>query len=92
MEKKIKYSSFCNKKVSNIGYGCATLAELYNEFNSNEYLDILKYSYKNGINYYDVAPFYGGGLAEKRLGADSINFSASRAAAIPAENVSALML
>ena len=65
---KIKYNDFCNKKVSNIAFGCATLAELYNKYDSNEYLDVLKYSYKNGINYYDVAPFYGGGLAENRLG------------------------
>ncbi len=68
MDNKIKYSDFCNKKVSNIAYGCATIAELYNKFDSNEYLDILKYSYQSGINYFDVAPFYGGGLAEKRLG------------------------
>lgn len=65
---KIKYKHFCKKNISNIGYGCATLAELYNNFESNEYLDILEFSYKNGINYYDVAPFYGGEIAEKRLG------------------------
>ena len=64
----IKYTDFCKKQVSNIGYGCATLAELYNSFNNSEYLDILEYSYTKGINYYDVAPFYGGGIAETRLG------------------------
>ena len=63
----IKYTDFCKKKISNIGYGCATLAELYNSFNNNEYLDVLEYAYKSGINYYDVAPFYGGGIAENRL-------------------------
>ena len=65
---EIKYKQFCNKNISNIGYGCATLAELYNTFESNEYLDTLEFSFKKGINYYDVAPFYGGEIAEKRLG------------------------
>ena len=64
----IKYSDFCGKKVSNLAYGCATLAELYNTFKSQEYLELLEYSFNNGINYFDVAPFYGGGLAELRLG------------------------
>lgn len=65
---KIIKKKFCNKEVSNISYGCATLAELYNRFDDKEYIDLLNFSYKNGINYFDVAPFYGGGLAEKRLG------------------------
>ena len=40
----------------------------YHKFDSNEYLEILNFSNQSGINYFDVAPFYGGGLAEKRLG------------------------
>lgn len=64
----IEYQHFCHKNVSNIAYGCATLANIYDNFDINSYQEVILYSIKNGINYFDVAPFYGGGIAEERLG------------------------
>lgn len=68
MSNGIKYKNFNNKSVSNIAYGCATLANIYNPISEYKSNDIISFCYKNGINYFDVAPFYGGGVAEQRLG------------------------
>jgi L-galactose dehydrogenase len=53
---------------ANIGYGCATLANIYAPIDDQKSKEIIEYCFSKGINYFDVAPFYGGGLAEKRLG------------------------
>lgn len=68
MENKIIYKKFGNKEISNIGYGCATLANIYNPLTDTDSHEIINFCVKNGINYFDVAPFYGGGNAEFRLG------------------------
>ena len=68
MVDRINYNLFVGKNISNIAYGCATLANIYNPLTDNKSNDIIDFCIKNGINYFDVAPFYGGGLAEQRLG------------------------
>lgn len=68
MESEIKYKSFCKKNISNIAFGCATLANIYNPISEIDSCDLVYHAFNRGINYFDVAPFYGGGLAEKRLG------------------------
>lgn len=65
---KITYKNFCNKTISHIGYGCATLANIYKPLNIDDYKELIEYTFKEGINYFDVAPFYGGEIAEKKLG------------------------
>jgi aryl-alcohol dehydrogenase-like predicted oxidoreductase len=65
---EITYKNFCNKSISNIGYGCATLANIYKPLTINKCKEIIEYNFNEGINYFDVAPFYGGELAEKNLG------------------------
>jgi len=71
MNQDITYKFFCKKSVSNIAYGCATLANIYKPLNIDNCKELITYTFKKGINYFDVAPFYGGELAEKNLG-DSI--------------------
>ena len=68
MNQDITYNFFCKKSVSNIAYGCATLANIYKPLNIDDCKDLITYNFKKGINYFDVAPFYGGELAEKNLG------------------------
>ena len=68
MKSEIKYKSFCKKNISNIAFGCATLANIYNPISEIDSCDLVNHAFNRGINYFDVAPFYGGGLAEKRLG------------------------
>ena len=68
MNQDITYKYFCNKSVSNIAYGCATLANIYKPLNIDDCKQLITYTFKKGINYFDVAPFYGGELAERNLG------------------------
>ena len=75
MNHNIVYKDFCNKSVSNIAYGCATLANIYKPLSINECKNLIEYSHKQGINFFDVAPFYGGELAEKNLGLSIKNIS-----------------
>ena len=68
MNPDLTYKFFCKKSVSNIAYGCATLANIYKPLNIDNCKELITYTFKKGINYFDVAPFYGGELAEKNLG------------------------
>ena len=52
-----------------LGFGCAPLGNLYRPVSDAEAAASLHAAIEAGITYMDVAPHYGFGLAEKRLGA-----------------------
>ncbi|WP_407359657.1 aldo/keto reductase [Microbacterium sp. LBN7] len=51
-----------------LGYGAAALGNLYRALAEEEWPEIVPAAWAGGIRYFDVAPHYGLGLAEKRLG------------------------
>ncbi len=55
-------------EVSEIGFGAASLGEEYGPIDPVEGERAVRYAIDQGINYFDVAPYYGGTLAETRLG------------------------
>ena len=55
-------------KISPIGFGGATLADLNTKLNDIECYKTLEKAFNSGINYFDTAPLYGYGLSEHRLG------------------------
>ncbi len=55
-------------KVSVIGFGAASLGHEYGLVDADEGHRAVHYAIESGINYFDVAPFYGRTLAETRLG------------------------
>ncbi|GAB3601250.1 aldo/keto reductase [Microbacterium tumbae] len=55
-------------RVSPIGYGAAALGNLYRPLAEDEWQDIVPTAWEGGVRYFDVAPHYGLGLAERRLG------------------------
>jgi L-galactose dehydrogenase len=55
-------------EVSAIGFGAASLGEEYGPIDPVEGERAVRYAIDQGINYFDVAPYYGGTLAETRLG------------------------
>ena len=54
--------------VSLIGLGTAPLANLYKEVPEAQAVETIQHCLDVGITYFDTAPLYGRGLAEKRLG------------------------
>ena len=54
--------------VSSISLGCSAIANLYVKVSDQDADDLLEYAWDRGIRYFDVAPHYGRGLAEVRLG------------------------
>jgi D-threo-aldose 1-dehydrogenase len=54
--------------VSLIGLGTAPLANLYGSVPEDQAVETIQLSLKSGITYFDTAPTYGAGLAERRLG------------------------
>jgi len=68
-------SSFQKKQIGNteltidaLGFGCASLGNLYHEVSDEEASDILTTARANGFHYFDTAPHYGQGLSERRVG------------------------
>jgi len=68
-------SSFQNKLIGNtelaidtLGFGCASLGNLYHEVSDEEAADILTTARSSGFRYFDTAPHYGQGLSERRVG------------------------
>ena len=61
-------------KVSIIGFGAASLGHEYGLIDPDEGNRAVHYAIERGINYFDVAPFYGRTLAETRLGEALIGF------------------
>jgi L-galactose dehydrogenase len=55
-------------KVSVIGFGASPLGEEFGQIGPEEGKKAVEYAIDHGINYFDVAPYYGRTLAEKRLG------------------------
>ena len=54
--------------VTQLGYGAASLGGLYKEVPAEKGISAARRALDLGINYFDVAPFYGYGMAEERLG------------------------
>ncbi|WP_370931454.1 aldo/keto reductase [Bartonella sp. DGB1] len=57
-----------NLLLTTLGFGSATLGNLYRETTDAESLSTANLAYDKGINYFDTAPYYGFGLSERRLG------------------------
>ena len=55
-------------RVSEIGFGAAPLGDEYGQADPQEMTRALHFAIDNGINFIDIAPFYGRTLAEARLG------------------------
>lgn len=55
-------------RVSGLGLGTAPLGNLYAEVSETEAHEALACALESGIRYFDTAPYYGHGLAERRLG------------------------
>nr|WP_156337129.1 aldo/keto reductase [Paenibacillus dakarensis] len=51
-----------------LGFGTAPLGNLYRDVPEKEAIATLDAAWESGIRYFDTAPLYGAGLAEKRLG------------------------
>jgi D-threo-aldose 1-dehydrogenase len=54
--------------IDALGFGCASLGNLYHEVSDEEATDILTTARANGFRYFDTAPHYGQGLSERRVG------------------------
>lgn len=52
-----------------LGFGAATLGNLYREITEDDANEVLAAAWDAGIRYFDTAPHYGLGLSERRLGA-----------------------
>jgi D-threo-aldose 1-dehydrogenase len=55
-------------RVSGLGFGTAPIGNLYAEVGEEEAQAALERALQLGVRYFDSAPFYGHGLAERRLG------------------------
>jgi L-galactose dehydrogenase len=54
--------------VSMIGFGASPLGNVFRTIDPNEGVRAVHFAIEGGINFFDVAPYYGRTLAEKRLG------------------------
>ncbi len=55
-------------QVTRLGMGTAPIGNLYSDLDDEEALETVRRSYENGIRFFDTAPLYGAGEAERRLG------------------------
>jgi D-threo-aldose 1-dehydrogenase len=55
-------------QLGNLGMGCSALGNLYRSMSDGEAQEAVSTALAAGIRYFDVAPLYGFGLAEQRLG------------------------
>lgn len=55
-------------QVSGLGFGTAPIGNLYAEVGESDARMALERALQLGVRYFDTAPFYGHGLAERRLG------------------------
>lgn len=55
-------------RVSTLGFGAASLGNLYRETTDAEAAGAIEAAWTGGIRYFDTAPHYGLGLSERRLG------------------------
>ena len=57
-----------NLKVSELGFGAASIGNLYKAISDDEAKSTIQAAIASGINLFDTAPRYGLGLSERRLG------------------------
>ncbi|MCW2647287.1 MAG: D-threo-aldose 1-dehydrogenase [Pseudonocardiales bacterium] len=57
-----------NVHVTDLGFGCAPIGNLYSEVDDATAFDAVDAAWDAGIRYFDTAPHYGLGLSERRLG------------------------
>jgi len=55
-------------RVTTLGFGAASIGGLYASVDESDGVDVARYAYEMGIRYFDVAPMYGYGNSERRLG------------------------
>jgi D-threo-aldose 1-dehydrogenase len=55
-------------RVTGIGFGSAPIGNLYSEVSDETALGAVEAAWEAGVRYFDTAPHYGLGLAERRLG------------------------
>jgi L-galactose dehydrogenase len=54
--------------VSILGFGASPLGNVFDECTQNDADETVHFAIDNGVNFFDVSPFYGLTLAEERLG------------------------
>ena len=54
--------------VPTIGFGAASLGNLYKRVSDEEARSAITHAYAQGLRYFDTAPYYGFGLGERRVG------------------------
>lgn len=69
MDSSLPDRCFDQARLGSLGFGCATLGNLYRPVREADAVAAVHAALDAGIRYFDVAPHYGFGLAEKRLGA-----------------------
>jgi D-threo-aldose 1-dehydrogenase len=57
-----------NLEVTEFGFGCAAIGGLYRTCLREDAMAVMQSAWDNGFRYFDAAPFYGFGLAERRVG------------------------
>ena len=57
-----------NVSVETLGFGCASLGNLYHTVTDDEASQIMDTAWSSGFRYFDTAPHYGQGLSERRVG------------------------
>jgi D-threo-aldose 1-dehydrogenase len=62
------YTKIFETKLGPLGFGAAPLGNLYASVTDEDAADALMAAERLGVNWFDVAPLYGFGLAEQRLG------------------------
>lgn len=55
-------------EVDTLGFGCASLGNLFHPVSDSESTAILKTAWDQNFRYFDTAPHYGQGLSERRIG------------------------
>src|SRR3954466_14501114 len=55
--------------VTGLGFGAASIGNLYREVPDPDAAAVVEAAWDRGVRYFDTAPHYGLGLAERRLGA-----------------------
>ncbi|MGP1436754.1 MAG: aldo/keto reductase [Phocaeicola sp.] len=69
------FPGFVDEKISILGYGCMRFADIENvphegknPLNQDAVNKLIDYAMEHGVNYYDVAPVYSQGYAERATG------------------------
>ncbi|MDA8200258.1 MAG: aldo/keto reductase [Thermaerobacter sp.] len=55
-------------EVSALGLGASALGSMFRPVSDDEAAEVVHAAYDSGITYFDVSPYYGGTVAESRLG------------------------